>query len=280
MNALRALAAFMFLALQTSAFAVFEAQDHPVVKPMPRSEMAAAQSQMKSFSSYTFNVKKGRKTEKVEKKGKYWKLRYLIKDANGRIDRNVGREEIVQNYKSAALEKGGEILYEAGYLLTFTLPRKDGGTTWTYLSAGNGSYDLYIIDEAGFKKQLTFGADEMKKALDEEGHVAVYGIHFDSDQASLKLGAEKVLIEMVKLMKRNPDLKIEIQGHTDNTGSAEHNLDLSKRRADTVKAFLLTYGVKSSHMVAMGYGEEKPIAPNNTEEGRAQNRRVELVKIH
>jgi outer membrane protein OmpA-like peptidoglycan-associated protein len=242
--------------------------------------LVPAQSRAKNYASHQFQVQKGKKAEKVEKKGKYWHLRYLIKDANGKTDRDVSREEIVQNYKEAALEKGGSILYEKGYLLTFTLTRKDGGTTWAFLSAGDGSYNLDIIDEAAFKKQLTFDAEEMRKALDEEGHVAIYGIYFDNDRAALKLGAEKVLIEMVILMKNNPDLAIEIQGHTDNAGSADHNLDLSTRRAETVKRFLLTYGIEAPRMVPKGYGEEKPVAPNDTEEGRAMNRRVELRTIN
>ena len=74
---------------------------------------------------------------------------------------------------------------------------------------------------------------------------------------------------MVKLMKNNPDLKIEIGGHTDDMGSAEHNLDLSGRRAETVIKFLLTYGVLSAQMAPKGYGEDKPVAPNDTDEGRA-----------
>ncbi len=280
MKVLQALLVFLLLALQLPASAVGGDDEHGVIKPMPRSHLVAAQSRVKNFASYPFRVQKGKRTEKVEKKGKYWHFRYLIKDARGKVDRSIAREEIVQNYKKAALEKGGRILFEAVYQLTFTLPRQDGGTTWAYLSAGNGSYNLDIIDEAGFKRQLTFGADEMKRALDEEGRVAVYGIYFDIDKATLKLGAEKVLIEMVKLMKNYSDLKIEIQGHTDNSGPAAHNLDLSKRRAETVKKFLLAYGIETPRMVAKGYGEDKPVAPNDTEAGRAQNRRVELVKLN
>jgi len=279
MNISSLLLAMSLLVFQQPALALFQAEEHPVIKPMPRSQLVPAQSRAKNYASHPFHVQKEKKTEKVEKKGKYWHLRYLIKDANGKTDRDVSREEIVQNYKEAALEKGGSILYEKGYLLTFTLTRKDGGTTWAFLSAGDGSYNLDIIDEAAFKKQLTFDAEEMRKALDEEGHVAVYGIYFDNDRAALKLGAEKVLIQMVILMKNNPDLAIEIQGHTDNTGPADHNLDLSTRRAETVKSFLLTYGIEARRMVSKGYGEEKPVAPNDTEEGRAMNRRVELRKI-
>jgi len=281
MKNLGVLLLILFLAFKGSAVALSKADEHPVIKSIPGFQWVATQSRTKNYAPYQFRVKtKGKKAERVEKKGKYWQLKYVIKDAKGKIDRSVSREEIVQNYKEAAIEKGGDILYEGGYLLTFTLTREDGGKTWAFLSAGDGYYNLYIIDEAAFKKQLTFDAEEMKKVLDEEGHVAIYGIHFDVDRAVLKLGAEKVLIEMVKLMKNNPDLKIEIQGHTDNTGSADHNLDLSTRRADRVRKFLLLYGIEAPRMVSKGYGEEKPVAPNGTEEGRAKNRRVELININ
>lgn len=270
----------VMLMFQYPTLALSKAEEHPIIKPMPRSQLVPAQSREKKYASYQFRIKKGKKTDRVEKKGKYWHLRYSIKDANGKIDKSVSREEIVQNYKEAASEKGGSVLYDGGYLMTFTLKRKDGGTTWAFLSAGNGSYNLDIIDEVAFKKQLTFGADEMKSALDKEGRVAIYGIHFDIDRAALKLGAEKVLIEIVKLMKNNPDLKIEIQGHTDNTGSADHNLGLSTRRSETVQKFLIIYGIEAYRMVPKGYGEEKPVASNDTEEGRAMNRRVELININ
>ena len=270
----------VFLAFEGIIVASHKAEEHPIIMSIPGFQLVHAQSRTKNYSSHQFQVKKGKKAEKIEKIGKYWHLRYVIKDVKGKIDRTVSREEIVQNYKEAAIEKGGNILYEFGYLLTFTLTREDGGKTWAFLSAGDGSYDLYIIDEAAFKKQLTFGAEEMKKVLDEEGHVAIYGINFDIDRAVLKLGAEAALIEMVKLMKNNPDLKIEIQGHTDNTGSTDHNLDLSTRRAETVKKFLLLYGIEASRMVTKGYGEEKPVATNDTKEGRAMNRRVELVNLN
>jgi len=145
------------------------------------------------------------------------------------------------------------------------------------MSASNTSDNW---DEVGFKKQLIFGAEEMKQALDTDGHVVVYGINFDIDKATLKLGAEKVLIEMVKLMKNHADLKIEIQGHTDDSGPAAHNMDLSKRRAQTVKKFLLAYGIAPSRMITRGYGDEKPVVSNQTAEGRAKNRRVVLGKIN
>ncbi len=254
--------------------------DHPVIRPLPRSEMVAAQSRMESFASYQFTVLKGKKQQKVLKEGAFRKLRYLIKTTGGRVDKSVGHEEIIRNYKAAAREKNGRILFHQGSRLTFTVPRQDGGTTWVHVSAGRGSYNLFIIDEAGFKKQLSFGAEEMHRALDEDGRVALYGIHFDTDKATLRPGAEKTLVEIVKLLRNAPAWRIEIQGHTDNTGRAKHNRDLSQRRAETVKAFLLTYGIEPSRLLARGYGATHPVAPNTTPEGRALNRRVELVILH
>ncbi|MGM0665137.1 MAG: OmpA family protein, partial [Thermodesulfobacteriota bacterium] len=115
--------------------------------------------------------------------------------------------------------------------------------------------------------------------LDDEGHVAVYGIHFDFDKADLKVGSEKALTEIIKLMKADPGLRVEIQGHTDNVGGREYNLDLSKRRAQTVRDYLSLYGIESSRMTLAGYGFGMPVASNDTEEGRALNRRVELKKL-
>lgn len=253
---------------------------HPLVKPMPGSKLIPGQSKKMNFSAHTYHVGKVNKPEKVEKKGKYWRLRYLIKDEQGRLNKNISRMEIAENYKAAALEKGGSVLYDINGKLTFTLPLNNGSTLWAYLSAGEGSYYLYIIEEAGFKQSLFFGADEMKRELDTKGSIALYGINFDTDSDKLKLGAEKLLIEMVKLMKNNPALKIEIQGHTDNLGSASHNLNLSNKRAMSVKNFLLLYGVSQSRLIPKGYGMEKPLGSNDTAEGRAKNRRVELVKLN
>jgi outer membrane protein OmpA-like peptidoglycan-associated protein len=115
--------------------------------------------------------------------------------------------------------------------------------------------------------------------LEADGFVAVYGIHFDTDKADLKPGAAKTLEEVVKLLKSHPNLDVEIQGHTDSTGSDEHNLDLSRRRAATVKSYLLLYGISGERLTTTGFGESKPAGDNTTEEGRALNRRVELHRV-
>ena len=139
--------------------------------------------------------------------------------------------------------------------------------------------DVNIIEVAGMKQTLKFGPAEMKAALDAKGRVQLHGILFDLDKATLQPESDKQLQDVVTLMKDNPDLKLEVQGHTDDQGSDEYNLDLSQRRAETVVGYLGLFGIDPGRLVPRGYGETAPVMPNTTEEGRAQNRRVELVKL-
>jgi len=88
-----------------------------------------------------------------------------------------------------------------------------------------------------------------------------------------------MLREIAKLLQQNPDLKVYVVGHTDNVGDANYNMDLSKRRAEAVVQTLVSqYGIQENRLKAMGVGLFAPISSNGTEEGRAKNRRVELVK--
>ena len=250
-----------------------EKKPHPVIKAIPGFTLENAE--FEDFSSYKFRYEKdGRWTEK-EARGKYWFLYYEYKKG----DRKFSKLEIIENYRQAAVGKGGLILSGDDTKLDFTVPLADGRTIWTHLHTWANSYELYIIEEKGFKKRLTLGAEEMKEELDTTGHVAVYGIYFDFDKADLKPGSEKMLIEMVKLMKQYPGLRIEIQGHTDSIGIRSYNRGLSERRAKAVKSFLTLYGIGAARMSIKGYGPDKPVASNETEEGRELNRRVELKKL-
>lgn len=247
-------------------------KEHPVIKPIPG--FILDDSSTENFSSYTFKIhEKGGSIDK-KVKGKYWFFYY----ENKKSDRKFSKLEIIENHKKAALEKGGKILSADDTKLDFTVPLTEGGTLWVHLHTWEDSYELYIIEEKGFKKRLSFTAKEMKKELDSAGHVAIYGIYFDLDQSTLKPGSEKILIEMVKLMKNFPDLRVEIQGHTDSTGTRDHNITLSQQRAKTVQSFLNLYGIELTRMTIKGYGPDQPVASNYTDEGRALNRRVELKK--
>lgn len=257
-----------------------EGKEHPLIRPFPGSKLVPGGEYL-DFSEYAFRVKDPESNKVVKKtvQGKFWKLTYRLFDAQGNWDGSHSVLEYRENYKQAALEKGGAILFEDQGNLTFTLPGDDGSTTWCEVHIWNKSQqDLRIIEEAGFEKSLTFGPAEMKAALDKEGRVQLYGIFFDLDKATLKEESVKQLQHVVTLMKNDPGLVLEVQGHTDDQGSDDYNLTLSQRRAETVVKYLELFGIDAGRLTPKGYGESKPVMPNTTEEGRAKNRRVELVK--
>jgi outer membrane protein OmpA-like peptidoglycan-associated protein len=123
------------------------------------------------------------------------------------------------------------------------------------------------------------GGKKLYDALAETGRVATQGIYFDTGSDRIRPESTPTLKEIGEMLKEHADLKLTIEGHTDDVGSAQSNQDLSNRRAAAVKAFLVTtYGVDAARLQSVGVGAAKPVAPNTTSEGRQQNRRVELVK--
>jgi OOP family OmpA-OmpF porin len=124
-------------------------------------------------------------------------------------------------------------------------------------------------------------ADEMARTIESTGRIALYGIFFDTDKTDLKPESTPTLNEIAQMMKANPKLAILVVGHTDKQGAYEYNIDLSRRRADAVvKALAANQGVDAKRMRGAGVGMLAPAATNDTEEGRAKNRRVEIVKLN
>ena len=119
---------------------------------------------------------------------------------------------------------------------------------------------------------------ELKKDLSATGRARLYGILFDLDSATLRPESRPVLDEVLGLLRGEPTWTLTIEGHTDATGTEAHNQKLSEARAGAVRAYLVDRGVDSSRLKAVGFGEAKPVADNQTELGRARNRRVELVR--
>jgi outer membrane protein OmpA-like peptidoglycan-associated protein len=119
---------------------------------------------------------------------------------------------------------------------------------------------------------------ELKKKLKDEKRARVYGILFDTDSDVIKSESRPVLEEVLSIFKSEPEWKLTIEGHTDATGSDTHNQTLSQKRAESVAAYLRSRGIDAGRLKTVGFGESKPVADNDTELGRAQNRRVELVR--
>jgi outer membrane protein OmpA-like peptidoglycan-associated protein len=126
---------------------------------------------------------------------------------------------------------------------------------------------------------VTVGAESMAKDIASTGHVALYGIYFDTGKDVIKTESEPTLAEIGKLLKQDSALKLYVVGHTDNAGGYENNMDLSNRRAKSVVAHLgARYGIDAIRLRSVGVGFLAPVASNDSEDGRAKNRRVELVK--
>jgi len=124
------------------------------------------------------------------------------------------------------------------------------------------------------------GGKSMREQLDEEGKIVTHGILFDSDSYTIKAESYKTLKEIGQLFEDVPDLHLSIEGHTDSDGSDDHNITLSQNRANSVRDYLIaTYGVAADRLKAKGWGESKPIDTNDSPEGKANNRRVELIKL-
>jgi outer membrane protein OmpA-like peptidoglycan-associated protein len=127
--------------------------------------------------------------------------------------------------------------------------------------------------------KITFPVQKLEQELKEQGRAEIYGIYFDFDSDEIRSESEPVLAEIAEVLKKEPDWKLSVEGHTDNVGGDKHNLDLSQRRAASVIAALTTrYQISADRLSPAGFGASKPKATNDTVEGRALNRRVELVR--
>ena len=137
-----------------------------------------------------------------------------------------------------------------------------------------------VVSKTVANKMVELKAADMAAALATKGFVDIYGIYFDTDKSEIKPASTATLDEVAGLLKIDRALKLEISGHTDNTGDKAHNLKLSEARAQAVvKALVGKYGVESARLTAKGYGDTKPVAPNDSDANKAKNRRVELRKV-
>jgi len=161
------------------------------------------------------------------------------------------------------------------------LIRQAGREYW--ILVGTGAIPLHghlvVLERQGMASKLGFlDASAMRKAIEQDGRVALH-INFDVDKATLRPDARPAIAEIDKLLSADSALKLSIEGHTDNTGAPAHNQELSAARAASVRDALVALGTDAARLGSRGFGQDKPVGDNGTEAGRAQNRRVELVKV-
>jgi len=216
----------------------------------------------------------------VKVEGEYWYFFNAIeKDAQGRYP---GKLEVRRNFENAVRQAKGDVLYLNNTSVHYRL-RKGNDEFWGEAGCGRGGDDCSaimhkIVRVSAMEQSVVVSAEQIAKAMGDEGKVVFYGIYFDTDKATLKAESAPTLAQMAKWLTTNAGAKVFIVGHTDMQGALERNQKLSRDRAAAVIAALVTeHGIKGDRLVADGVGPLAPVASNASETGRAKNRRVEMV---
>lgn len=159
------------------------------------------------------------------------------------------------------------------------LVRRPDRDIWIHLSANNASGGMIVAEtEAFVPTAKLLPASEMKQTLDNTGKVALH-VNFATDKAEILPDSMPQIQQVLTMLRESPDLSLAVDGHTDDTGAADHNRRLSEARATAVVAALTAEGIAPERLRARGFGPDQPVADNATEDGRAANRRVELVRL-
>ncbi|MBB1060033.1 OmpA family protein [Lysobacter spongiae] len=182
------------------------------------------------------------------------------------------------------LDDSYEVAYSAGHgdiynnpVQTYLVRRADRNI-WVHVCSDTASAGWIIVESQPFQATASLiEVDAMKQALDADGRVALQ-VNFATDKADILPESRPQLDQVIALLQDDPALALSIEGHTDDTGGADHNMALSDARANAVVQALVDAGISRDRLQAEGFGQTRPVADNGSEDGRAQNRRVELVK--
>jgi OmpA-OmpF porin, OOP family len=241
-------------------------KDTPLVARFPGSIIYECED--KADKSYTF-TDLGDKHEDKNIEGEYHYLFYSepASASPAQVNRNL----------VAAFKTAGYTFLKNNDHGQFTVHMRK---TWIEVDVTNGdNYKLHIVKEIALTQDVVANAAALSTGIAGAGHIVVNGILFDTGKADVKPESDAALQEVAKLLKGKPSLKVYVVGHTDNVGGLAANMDLSKRRAASVVQSLTTkYGVSAAQLQSFGDGPYAPVASNRSEDGRALNRRVELVE--
>lgn len=227
---------------------------------------------LNDFGAHTFVDAK--KETKIE--GRYTEIMY----AKNEEAKTPSPLQVLRNFENAITKIGGAVTDNSENGQLYLKVAKDGAEVWVHVDMNIGEqYLLRIVEKGTMKQEIEADAAALGAGIKADGRIAVYGIQFDTGKSDIKPASEPTLVEIAKMLKAQPALKLHVVGHTDNVAGLDLNLKLSKARAEAVVQALTTrHGIAAGRLIPHGVGPVAPVASNDAEPGRAKNRRVELVK--
>ena len=252
-------------------------KDHPLFTRM--TDFYLGSCEIKDYDAFAFSVQNSTeencKKETVE--GTYYYYYYHVKDD---VTKTTSALQLFRNFENA-LNKINAIVakvIETGNSSSFITAKiaKNGMETWVCIYCSDNEYQLYIVEKEAMVQVIQ--ANEMLDALNKDGFIALY-INFDTGKSTIKDDSQPIIDQIFNLLNDNQALKVSVEGHTDNTGTVDGNKKLSEDRAKAVADALTKKGINKTRLATKGWGQERPIADNRTDEGKTKNRRVEIVKM-
>ena len=276
-------AMFMVVVAASATLPAFGQQDTPGSKDYPAITRMPGyyiyEYSEKQFDSANMPVTEGAQRKEVVVEGHVRKIHYFIKDGAPA----TSMLQVVRNYQNAVRASGGQMVDDqvgGNWRSTTLRMSKNNLEVWIYLYARDDNHEMTIVERQAMQQDVTVDANALARDLNQTGKVAIYGIYFDSGSSELKPESQAAIDAIGALLKQTPSLRVFIVGHTDMVGDPAMNLKLSQARAQAVvTALVAKQGIASTRLTAFGNGPYAPVASNRTEEGRAKNRRVELVEI-
>lgn len=246
-------------------------KDHPLLSRMANFHISAYKES--EFDSHRF-IGADKKPSSVE--GHKYYLEYRITQGAA----EPGELKLRRNIQDALKKVGGDVVFDDNFNKTSTIVlRKAGKETWVEVRSYNNFFRMTIVERELMKQEVVANAQAMGNDIGSTGHVAIYGIFFETGKSDIKPESDAAIAEIAKLLQAEGALRLHVVGHTDNVGSLDANMKLSKDRADAVvQALVKAHGIEASRLRTFGNGPYAPVASNDNDEGRATNRRVELVK--